>query len=205
MIKKIIYLLIIISLYSCASSYEMINPETLAYSSVDNQNGIKLEYKYDVLEKKYGKKEKRKSTKVVAVKISNTTANDLTLGKNLFIQNGTGDKITLLENPQIFGPLKQNVPAYLLYMLLTPMTLNKTTTDTNTGVQEMETIFPLGFIVGPGITALNMITASSSNKKFKTELTEKNLIGKTIKAGETVSGLIGLQSDTFTNLSILTE
>ena len=110
--------------------------------------------------------------------------------------------IALLENEQIFRPLKQGVPIYLLYMLLTPITLNKTSNDRTTGLPKTEPIFPLGLIIGPGITVLNMVTAGSANKKFKNELTEKNLIGKTIKAGETVSGLIGIRSDTFVNLAI---
>ena len=56
-IIKITLLFIGISmLTSCASGYKMINPKTIHYISNDQFAEVKLEYKYDLLDKKYAKK-----------------------------------------------------------------------------------------------------------------------------------------------------
>ena len=61
-------LAITIILNSCASGYQMINPNSLNYNSNDTKKGISLEYKYDLLDKKYAKKETKKGVKVLAIK-----------------------------------------------------------------------------------------------------------------------------------------
>ena len=50
-----------------------------------------------------------------------------------------------------------------------------------------------------------MIAAGSANKKFRTELIEYDIYGKTIKNGETVFGLIGLLSDNYDALKVSLE
>ena len=99
-----------------------------------------------------------------------------------------------MENDKVFKSLKQNTTTYLLYLLLTPMTFNKTTSD-GSGIETSST--PIGLAVGPGLAAGNMIAAGSANKKFKSDLLEFNLNGITIRKGETKSGLIGVKSDNY--------
>jgi hypothetical protein len=47
-----------------------------------------------------------------------------------------------------------------------------------------------------------MIAASSANKNFKNELLQFDLNGKTIKKGETIYGLIGVNSNSYDSIKI---
>lgn len=202
-LSKIGFLLaIIIILNSCASGYQMINPNSLNYNSIDTKNGISLKYKYDLLNKKYAKKETKKGVKIVAIKITNNSENDIVFGKDMKLAYENGNELYIMENNKVFKSLKQNTITYLLYLLLTPMTFNKTTSNEN-GVKTSST--PIGLVIGPGLAGGNMIVAGSANKKFKTELLEFNLNGITIKKGETTSGLIGIKSDNYDAIKIKME
>lgn len=59
--KALILLAIPIIMNSCASSYKQIQPQTLNYISKSDDRGVTLEYKYDLLAKKYYKKELKKN------------------------------------------------------------------------------------------------------------------------------------------------
>ncbi|GAA4278564.1 hypothetical protein [Aquimarina mytili] len=192
---------LIILMNSCATGYVNINPKNQNYASSDEQNNVKIEYKYNVLKKKYAKKELKKNINVVAIKVTNNSDKDITFGNSMIITNNQGSKINMLENDEIFKPLKQNVATYFLYLLLTP--INLFTTKTNEfGQQETTSSIPIGLVIGPGVTAINTITAGSANKKFKEEIKLHNLKGKTIKKGETVAGIIGIRSNNYNNLKI---
>ena len=53
-IIKITFLFIAIStLTNCASGYKMIEPKSINYVSTNKNDNVKLEYKYDLLDKKY--------------------------------------------------------------------------------------------------------------------------------------------------------
>ena len=70
-IIKIILLCIATStLTNCASGYRMIEPKTINYVSTDEKENVKLEYKYELLDKKYAKKEENKDTSKTEVKKS---------------------------------------------------------------------------------------------------------------------------------------
>jgi hypothetical protein len=45
------------TLTNCASGYKMIEPKSINYVSTNETDKVKLEYKYDLLDKKYAKKE----------------------------------------------------------------------------------------------------------------------------------------------------
>tara|TARA_R110002072_G_scaffold134913_5_gene276001 strand:+ start:4014 stop:4310 length:297 start_codon:yes stop_codon:yes gene_type:complete len=89
-ITKAILSIITISLLSCASGYKTIAPKSINYISKSEANDVVLEYKYNLLSKKYAKKEDKKGVKLVAVKIANNTDRDLILGRyiNLIFENG---------------------------------------------------------------------------------------------------------------------
>jgi hypothetical protein len=77
------------------------------------------------------------------------------------------------------------------------------TTSTNSnGYTEQTSSFPIGIIIGPGIAGGNMLAASSANKKFKQDLLDYNLLGKKIKPGETVYGLLGIRSKIYNSIYI---
>ena len=195
-LSKIVSLLVIfVMLNSCASSYHKINPNNLSYNSNDTKNGVTLDYKYDLLSKKYSKKETKKGVKVIAIKISNNSQSDIIFGKNFKLVYNNGNELIIMNNDKVFKSLKQNTISYLFYLLLTPLNLT-----VSSGSQSTST--PIGFIIGPGLAGGNMLVAGSANKKFKNELLEFNLQGVTIKKGETKSGLIGIKSDNYDAIKI---
>jgi len=200
-IKITLLLITIASFTSCASGYKMIEPETINYISTNESDNVKLEYKYDLLHKKYAKKEEKKGVKLVAVKITNNSGKDVMFGRDAKLTYENGTEVYVMENKKAFKTLKQSPASYLWYLLLTPVNLYTTDTNSN-GFQEETSSTPIGLILGPGLAGGNMIAASSANKKFKEELLEYNVNGTIIKNGETKYGLIGIEADSFDALKL---
>lgn len=171
-------------LTSCASGYKKINPEMIRYTSRNESNAVILEYKYDVLKRKYRKKEIKNSIKLVSVKITNFTDQDIVFGKNVYLAYENGNAVSLVENKTLYDITKQQPASYLWYL--------STVTSVSTINTSMKSASPLGLIIGPTIASVNMIIASSANRNFKIELDSNNLTNKVIKQGETVHGLIGI-------------
>ncbi len=203
-IIKTSFLLIAIALLtSCASGYKMIQPKSINYVSTNESDGVNLEYKYDLLRKKYKKKEVTKGVKLVAVKITNNSGKDLTFGRDAILTYEDGTEIYVLENEKVFKTLKQHPATYLFYLLLSPVNLY--TSSTSNGRTEQTSSMPIGLVLGPGIAGGNMIAASSANKKFKDEMLEYNINGTVIKNGETTYGLIGIQTNSYDALRLEIE
>ncbi|RTY67714.1 hypothetical protein EKL97_12775 [Flavobacterium sp. LS1P28] len=204
-LTTIIFLLsIVILLNSCASGYKPIQPASLNYISNNTLHGVTLEYKYDLLNKKYAKKETKKGLRLVAVKVKNNTEKDLVFGKDIKLNFESGNELYLLENEKTFKSLKQSPASYLFYLLLSPIQFFTTKTNSN-GMTEQTSSTPIGLIIGPGLALGNMIVASNANKKFKTELNDYSINGKIIKKGETVFGLITFQSDNYGAIKVRVE
>ncbi|RTY99499.1 hypothetical protein EKM02_09940 [Flavobacterium sp. RSP49] len=204
-LTKIIFLLsTIIALNSCASAYKSIHPASLNYISNNILHGVTLEYKYDLLNKKYAKKETKKGLRIVAIKVKNDTEKDLVFGKDIKLNFESGNELYLLENEKTFKSLKQSPASYLFYLLLSPIQFFTTKTNSN-GMTEQTSSTPIGLIIGPGLALGNMIVASNANKKFKTELNDYSINGKIIKKGETVFGLITFQSDNYGAIKVRVE
>ena len=200
-ILKISYLAVLVAiLNSCASSYQKINPKTLNYASKNIENNILFEYKYDLLKKKYKKKETKKGVKLIAIKITNNSENDIVFGQDFNLVYENGNIINIIQTDKIFKQIKQSPASYLWYLLLTPMQFN-TSTSSN-GQVEKSSSTPVGLLIGPGLAGGNMIAASSANKNFKNELLEFDMNGKTIKKGETIYGLVGLTSNNYDSIKI---
>jgi hypothetical protein len=182
-----IALLLLIS--SCASTYKSLKPTSAYFGNSEDANGVVFSYKHGVLtesgNKKYAKREVSKAIKVVSVKIVNNSSKELTIGGNTKFYSGNSE-LRLIEPSTVHRQLKQGVPIYLLYLLLTPMTFN--TSNSNGTVNST----PIGYGVGPGISFGNMAVAGSANQNFLRELNEFNLINKKIVPGQTVFGLIGI-------------
>ncbi len=203
-LKKIILSVTIITLLgSCASGYKNINPSALNYISNSTDKKVKLEYRYELLDKKYKKKEIAKGVRLIAIKITNDSDKDLVFGKDIKLTHDDGSQLYIMENEKIFSSLKQNAASYLWYLLLTPMNLY--TNETQNGIQTQTSSTPIGLIVGPGLAGGNMIAASTANKKFQEDLLKHNINGTTIKSGENISGLIGIRSDDFNAIKVSVE
>lgn len=199
--KITILLLSLILLNSCASGYRPIQPEQLPYNSQHQESGITLEYKYDLLRKKYAKKEEKKDVRLVAVKIENNSGRDLIFNKDFTITYDSGKAPVLLDRESLFSKLRQKPATHLFYLLLLPVNFQTTTTN-DYGMQETTSSVPVGLILGPGLAAGNLIAASTANSKFKDDLATYDLSGQTIKNGETAYGLLGLRSDNYDALKI---
>lgn len=185
----------LILLNSCASGYKKINPETIGYVSQSIDKDIVFEYKYDLLKKKYKRKEEKNNLKLVAVKIINNSEDNLVFGRDLKLTLESGSEIPIIDNYTLFKQLKQSPASHLFYLLLAPIQLYSGSTTTQEGpyyVTRPKNVFPIGLIVGPGIAGTNLLIASSANKKLKTDLQQHELMGRLIKKGETVHGIVGL-------------
>ena len=191
----------VLFLNSCASGYKKIQPKTINFASRCENNSIVLEYKYDLLEKKYKKKELNNGLKVIAVKVTNNTSNDLVFGKDIRLTYENGNELNLLETNVVYNTIKQSPASYLWYLLLTPMQFQTTTTN-SFGQQTSSSSTPIGLVIGPGLAGGNMIAASSANKNFQNDLTKNDIIGKIIKKGETVYGIVGIRSDNYDTIKV---
>ncbi|HHB52241.1 MAG TPA: hypothetical protein ENK75_04260 [Saprospiraceae bacterium] len=198
-IKITLLITVALTLTNCASGYKMIEPKTINYISANESDGVKLEYKYDLLDKKYEKKELKKGVKLVAVKITNNSGKDLMFGRDAKLAYENGTEVYVMENEKAFKTLKQSPASYLWYLLLTPMNFY----TAENGQETSST--PVGLVVGPGLAGGNMIAAGSANKKFKEEMLEYNVNGTIIKSGETKYGLIGIKTDSFDALKLKIE
>ncbi len=191
----------VLFLNSCASGYKKIQPKTINFASRSENNTIVLEYKYDLLEKKYKKKELNNGLKVIAIKVTNNTSNDLVFGKDIRLTYENGNELNLLETNVVYNTIKQSPASYLWYLLLTPMQFQTTTTN-SFGQQTSSSSTPIGLVIGPGLAGGNMIAASSANKNFQNDLTKNDIIGKIIKKGETVYGIVGIRSDNYDTIKV---
>jgi len=177
----------------------MIEPKSINYVSTYETDNVTLEYKYNLLDKKYAKKEVKKGVKVVAIKITNNSEKDLMFGRDAKLTYENGSEIYVMANENVFTVLKQSPASYLWYLLLTPMNFY----TTENGRQTRST--PIGLVIGPGLAGGNMIAAGAANKKFETEMLDYNINGTVIKIGETKYGLIGIQANSFDSLKLKIE
>jgi hypothetical protein len=191
--------LTVLTLSNCASSYKAINPKSLNYISKSETKNVKLEYKYNLLNKKYTKKELNEKVSIVAVKITNNSEEDLLFGNDIKLTYENGNEIYIMNNDKVFKSIKQNSTPNLLYFLLTPLTF----TVSATGSEPKS--FPIGYVIGPGLALGNIIVSGTANKKFKNEILEYNINGTIIKKNETKYGLIGIISNSFESIKLKIE
>ncbi|WP_417885570.1 hypothetical protein [Zunongwangia sp.] len=206
--RIIMLLLLVATLTNCASGYKPISPKNINYLSTNLSDSVRLDYKYGLLRKKYAKKELKKGVKLVAIKITNNSNRDLKFGRDAKLTYESGDQVYIMENQEAFKTLKQSPASYLWYLLLTPLNVYTSKTETsNNGYYEesSSSAFPVGLIVGPGLAGGNLIAASSANKKFKNELLQYDINGTVIKKGETKYGLIGIYTYAFDALKLKIE
>src|SRR5688500_10215481 len=185
--------LIIVStllLVGCASGYHSLRPSTNYFQNPQDYDGVEFSYRMGILReyrnKKYAKREDKKAIRVVSVKLINQTNEPLVVGEDFRFYSGNSE-LVLIDPYIAHSELKQGVPIYLLYLLLTPMQLYTTDESGNT-----ETT-PIGLVIGPGIALGNMVGAGAANQNFLQELVQYNIINKTIEPGQTMHGLISIR------------
>ena len=144
-------------------------------------------------------KETKFNVKLVAVKLTNNSGRDLIFGKDIKLTYGNGSEAVLMQNPQVYSALRQKNEYYLFYMILTAATITTTTNGQQTSS------IPIGYALGPGLTATNLLVADAANKTFNDELLKYNILGTTIKNGTTVYGLVGINSANYEGLKVKVE
>lgn len=184
----------ILLMTSCASSYRTIRPESINYPSTATKDGIEISYKYDVLRsnnnKRYADKEAKQGIRLIAVQIKNQSDTTIRLSRDCDLYAGDF-RILPMEVSAISDRLKQKVWPYCFYMLMTFVQLNYTfTTPTSITTGTL----PIGYVLGPGLTLLNVSKASSANRHLYINLNVADVWNRDILGGETVYGLIGLDS-----------
>ena len=192
--------LIIILFSSCAGRYRYIIPEALEYNShaETNTGEVTASYQYNVLataqNKRYKKKEDKSFLNLVAIRITNDS--DEAINVNRELQFFSGDQqVALMDADVVHGELKQQPLVYLLYMILTFSYL-----EIDNGFQQER--YPIGFVLGPGITLGNVLTASIANNRFRDELEKYSLVGEEILPGETKLALVGIPKNNYAPISI---
>ncbi len=184
---------------SCASSYRAVNPQNLHFPATVETDEISFSYRYNVIQesgnKKYAKKEDKKGVDLVAVKLTNHTDQPISFRDDVELFAGDRHAYPLAPS-MVYQQLKQNTPVYLLYLLLSFVQIYSVDESGEVSV------FPIGLILGPGITLINVATAGTANKQFKNELQKHNLLDRTIGPGETVHGIIALSKAGYAPLSV---
>lgn len=202
--KKLIPVLLLFAISAlftgCAAYYRPIYPPALNYTNMDVTEGISFSYKYDVLRergnKKLSNKELKKGVKLVAVKITNNYDTTLNIGRDIVFFSGQ-NRLDIVDPYLCRQLLKQSVPGYFLYLLFAPLSLNFID-----GTGRVTESYPIGLALGPGLTAINMITAGSANSKLSRELYEYNIMDRDIRAGETIYGIIGVRDYGFNPINV---
>jgi hypothetical protein len=191
---RFILLMVPCLLFSCASSYKPLQPNYSLYSNTTKLEGIDFSYRLGVLRekgnKKYAKREDRKAIRLASVKITNNTPSAFVIGQDVGFYTGNSEFI-LLDPKTLHKELKQGVPEYLLYLLLTPMQFHSGDDST-----------PIGLVIGPGLALGNMLGAGGANQNFLKELNTFNVINKTVEPGQTVYGIIGVRDNGFNPITI---
>lgn len=187
-------LVTVLLLSGCAVSYKTIRPESIKYQSAVNEGGMLFSYKYDVLRssgnKRYAKKELRKGVQLIAIQIRNLSDTTIRLSRDCDFYVGN-DKVIPMEVSDISNRLKQKVWPYFLYLIWTFSRLDYAYWTPTTYVAGS---LPIGYVLGPGLTLLNVTKASGANRKLVINLNATDIWNRDILGGETVYGLIGLES-----------
>ncbi len=185
---------------NCASGYKPANLNSFNYPFTSAEDGIILKYQYGFLNNKYSNKEEKKGIKMIAVHITNTTDEEIVIGKDVHFMLDNGQKAIILGPENAFSDLKQRPAGHLLYLLLSPINLFITR---NSGNRIETNRIPIGLVLGPGLAAGNMITAGSANKKLKEQLYNHYIVGMTVFPGKELKGIICIKSNSLQGIKIV--
>lgn len=178
----------------CATSYRPIHRDTMQYHKTGEGTEVEIAYKHNVLSEsdnpRYDMKARVAGVSVVAVKIKNNSAKPLNTRDLEFLVGGT--QSIPADAARAIAPVRQRTGLYFLYLLMSPLMLYKaeTTCEFGSCQQENKVVFPIGLVLGGGLTLLNAGMSSASNGALHKEIGGNDLYGKTIEAGQEVSGYL---------------
>jgi glutaredoxin-related protein len=185
---------------SCARVYHSLSPDKMTYTETDVKDSVIFSYKYQILRNKYFNKETRKDIKLIAVKCTNHSGRDIVFGSDIQLMRESGRAADLAGNSYIYDKLRQKSASHLWWMLFSFLTVSFTE---NSGYsQPHTTTVPVGLLLAPVLTTVNITTAASANRTFNNDLKKYNLLGTTIRKGETVYGLAGVRTYKYEKLSL---
>ncbi|MEM9884907.1 MAG: hypothetical protein AAF849_03375 [Bacteroidota bacterium] len=196
--QKLPFYLILLFFASCASPYHSLQLNRIDYEPVNEGGAVEYSYRYDAMQaagnKKIARKEDRRDVHLVAFQFKNNTNRTLVIGED----------VQFYANRRMLYPLKVNEPyralkqhpwTYALYLPLV-LNINLNNNDSSNGLT-----IPIGLGIGTG----NIIVSAVANKKFAGELFDNYLLGKSLRPGESKSGLLASRVLDFTPMKIELE
>lgn len=190
-LRNLFFFFLLVWISGCASVYHPIEPLIVSYQAPEYTDSIGFSYRYELLRevgnRKYARKEEKAGIRVVAVQIANNSSKKIKLGENLSLYAGE-DTVQFITPHEVRKKLKQRIGFYFLY--LAPSFYNPSVTN---GASEQ--VVPLGIIVGPGLTFLNIFIAASSNSNLEKELELYNMQNVVIEPGESAKGLVSISAN----------
>ncbi len=203
LLKSVLIILMPITLFSCAGSYEEIPKDVLNYQAkVSTTDNIKVEYQPNVLKGKYSLNEIKTGVSLITVKITNNTGQDIRFKNDIKIYSEDRE-ISIIPLNSFYDITRQDADKSLWFLALTPLNAYSfsQTTEGSTVTSQSSGFYPIGLILGPALAFGNQAAANGANKKFKKQLEENNILEQTIKNGDSNTGFIGLRTTNIQNLT----
>lgn len=199
--KKGVFILALALLSSCAASYTKINPRFIYFENKKSlTKDVDVFYMYDtqyeVGNRKYSKLEKKSNLTAVGIKIHNHSDLPLFLTPhNLRITNNLGKPIQFVDPKTYFSRVRQKSENFLLYGLAGIGLEAEAQPDGTYGPKFIYTPIPLIFGLG------HLLFAELSNAKWRDNMKEHNIFGKTIQPNSTFYGIILLPENNYPELN----
>jgi hypothetical protein len=197
--KKLLPLILLALLQSCASAYHPVYPKNVKHSMHESKDKIDFSYKYNVLGEngngKYVRRAKRNGFQIVAYKLTNNTNDTLILGKDLVFVDDSNKRILLSNELYTAEPVKQYGIGYLPYMAGSWIFLFTGIKTNYYGEVTYSKKIPIGAIIGLPITIGNMIVAKFNNTAFKDNIRLNDMNGKAIPPQKSIDGFLVFKSN----------
>lgn len=176
----------------CAGSYTLVKPDRIgSYTQSPSSGPVEFAYQFDALRlrggnKKYVKKEAKRGYRVVAVRLTNKSTQEINFSRDLTLLYGDRP-VTPISGTVAASDMKQGVAIYLLYLLANTSVGGQF--NPQTGTTTGATFLPTGLFIAGG----NMLGASGANTNMRKEFEYYDLTNRTIKPGETRYGILSLR------------
>lgn len=199
-IMKILFIAILLSLFSCAGSYKTMKASDQSFIDKQSINdSLLVGYKYDIYSqygnKRYSKKEKVHGYKLLAIEITNQSNEAIKITKDNFKLSIGGADIPPADLDIYTRKVKQESATYLLHALWGPWTIKKTVQNgkSNTTVKYLP--------IGAGIGLINTMLASSANAKHMTNINSSIIWGKTISPKSKLYGFVCIRNQGYDQIT----
>jgi hypothetical protein len=154
-------------LFSCASSYKTIEPETQEFSHKIETEKLTVEYNPEILKltnnKKFQKRVDKRDIGFAFAKFSNKSDDTLNLSKDVIFKTQRGSS-TILTKEEIYNKIKQRPWTYYLALLSAGFSFGSEGSSGFIGINALGLIYAIP----------NSIIASVANKKMRKEFEKYN-------------------------------